>query len=758
MTESIRQDEDLAVERGLAAGKAGGHDATGCCAGTVALIGTPNDLAHLRVYENPIDPQDDFESAALPFVVLSQSGRFSTVYKAGLFDSSGRLIAPYALKVQRLDALMPDARPGVPPATGARVDADWRDRMEAVRRCGSEIGGLNGIDVEEKESPGGGRCIGPRLFCKHRRLFFRPRSPDSLTVLETCRDDPLLAEHGLPTYSQSHHRFLFSPEDARRGKIRFFSDRAHLRESSDVVVGGEEDCFRSQGRALEMKSELIESQPELHRELLRELPCYDCSEAGRCYPPGEAYPRVLDRLVTFSFYDFHACAFDLYDLQFDDFADLIGGRPIAPWVSSLRTGSRSAISGHLVQTLERLRLAPRLFLFDGSASRSAVLEVLVLKWALLTRTAEQVRALHLHGGRPHLHLSARHALVRFPKTVRSSPLCWNFEVGLIGLDGARSTTIYDRLPGAIFQPPATPEPAYASPALMLGASEFGRWGRASVTVTEVEQELDDADCVRFSGKLVDRALPTRSLPVRGAMRVHFPRVDGTDRFAAWCIPVGQPEHEEIEFEGIAEDQKVKIDLALYVAKELPDLHYEYYPHYGLSDDLYALGVLLLRALLVNERQSLPEVLADVASVLGALERPAGGMDVTRQNLRVIESVTRASRWHSKNLFYRQVGDPSDWCSVIPEPLWHRILLAGFELLNQGQDPGFLGLDSDSSAQLDTIDKVVSTFQEIEREIEREMLPMTPGTGEVGRTLKAVLGQVEGAGGEEPGSAEFETGD
>ena len=48
--------------------------------------------------------------------------------------------------------------------------------------------------------------------------------------------------------------------------------------------------------------------------------------------------------------------------------------------------------------------------------------------------------------------------------------------------------------------------------------------------------------------------------------------------------------------------------------------------------------------------------------------------------------------------------------------------------------------------------------EIEREIEREMLPMTPGTGEVGQTLKAVLGQVEGGGGEESGSAEFETGD
>ncbi len=696
---------------------------------TAALIEVPNGIGSLHVFLNGTAGTagwtrcaggTDFETPAFSFVVLSQSGRGSYVFKAGLFDRNGVLISRQALKVQRFDPGAPGpppapAKPGEPAAragsprsaqTNVENDAIWRQRVEAEQHYSASSSAVPKHISLGDLTDGDHHRVGPRLFCKHRQLFFRPRCPQSFAPLVDCRDDELLRSYGLPAYSQSSVRFLYSSTADPQTAPRFYTDAEDLSEEYKDLVGCADDCFRDQGCIVRVREELKAKDPALHEELCREFPCYQCPEAGRCYPEGEGYARVLDRLVAFSFHDFHAICTELFDLQFDDYCDAVGGRPIDPWIAELRAAPSGSPNRYLMEQLERLRSAPRLLRFDEVSNRGA-LEILFLKWSLLTRTVDRLRALYRECQRPHLHLSARHVVVRAPGSSRFTPLLWDIEVGLIGLDGAL-------------------------PFVAGGPAERAATGCAGVPVVPAHRDLPvQTGHDQTTGGQTASATPTR-LPSGSLLARLQPPPAPEPHYASSALMRRNVE--------TSKRQNAE-------SNDFDSSTFGQLPHYGLVDDLYAVGVLLLRAILVNSRQGLSVVTAEANRALNEIRTPASDVGarqvVPLQRLeRWIEAASRTPAWHQQNVYYQPVDH--DWVkptdcnrppagssgfageSLIPPNAWHHMLGIGIRLLAGYAPLGFVPRDADPGTEERVLDDLVDSFLAVERDLEGELFSSDQG--------------------------------
>jgi hypothetical protein len=714
-------------------------------------MGAADGLAQLHVFLSSPDGVEESEAPTTPFVTLSQSGRFSRVYKAGLFDPRGNLIRLLALKVQRVDGTTAAVAGGPHSETAADTDAAWRDRADVLRKYSQpRFGAPTAFFLDELGDDNAVPRIGARVFCKHRRLFFRLRSPGSFEPLRDCRDDACLARHGLPTYRMSNARFLYSPQDAEAGAARFYGDSPLTDGIPPSVAGGEEECFRDQGKIVHAKAVIRERDPKLHEELEQTFPCYQCPEASRCFPEGDGYARVTDRLVAFSFHDFQAVASDLFDLQFDVFADCLGGRPIGPWVAALRDAATHAANHQLIGMLRALRSARRAVFLDPTADGTGALEVLLLKWTLFTRVIRCVHRLYGAGHRPHLHLSARHVVVRLTPEDGVAPALWNFTTALLGLDGAMPVPVGVTPSVLLFRPPPAPEPYYTDPRMPDG-SDFGRWRRAVVTFTEVTPDPENPRQLRVRGRLLDSSRIAAEPDGDDVLRIDLPSVDGVHRITVLCRPETDAVAGGMAFTGLAAEQKGVIDLNLYVSKTLDDVNYAYYPYCGLRYDLHALGVLLLRALVVNGRQDLPTVYGAARRLAAALNAsaPASASDAWLQGK--LEEISRDPLWETRNILYDPGPSGAGPLEGIPRDLWARLLSVGFRMLGVHAGVGFGPRLHGRSAEGRVLGDIVDVCVALERELTQRWLGRGGGVG-AGVSLAEVLASFDGPPTSGPGEA------
>ncbi len=705
---------------------------------TARLVGAADGLASLHVFLQPASDGDDVDPTANPFVVVDAGGPRSRVYKAGLFDRSGSMIGLYALKVQRFSGADSECAAGDAVLSNVDADAAWARRVEMAEACSqtADVGPCT-LAVNDIGDETGRMRLGARFYCRLRRLFFRPRSPESCEPLQDCRDDALLSKHGLATYTQSGARFLYAPADAERDRIRFYTDAGQVPESDTATVGGEEHCFRDQGVLVREKERIKETDPRLHEELTRDFPCYDCAESGRCFPEGRGYASVVDRMVAFSFNDCQTECSELHDLPVDVFADCLGGRPLEPWTASLRAGSSGTADHYRAGVLTTLSHRPRALLSPSSSSPVGALEVLLLKWNLLTQTVHHLRSLYARCERPHLALSAKHVIVRLADSAQHAPAFWQARVALLGLGDASEVSIGGDSGAALFRPSEQLEPWYASGRMQRNAAAFGKPRVGGVTLSVEKVGSPDGRELVIEGRLEDPDLASLDPACGDVVSISLPGVDGAEAVCFWATLSGGSSDGGVCFDGAATKGDSGFDVDFHVGTKFDKINYQFYPRYGLADDLYALGVLWLRVLLVNEKQDFQGACGEARQLVERLVSKSGESPTGEWVEGRMEGLVASPAWHCGNLFYARPAH-DDAASTIPSDLWGRVLAIGVRLLSPGLPFGFARMDGESEGAADALDRVCNEFLRIERDIERRLFSFGGVNAWVGGALESAL--------------------
>lgn len=714
---------------------------------TAVLLDAGQGIGSLHLFLDCSQDQTMGSPPGVPVVTLGRRGGAAWVLEAGLFDSDQGLIGRYALKIQphtsvagHLARAMTEDRARDAARTNASLDRWCRERAEAVRRYGASpsgrprqvaLAGLNGLDS--------GR-LGPRLYCTLRERLFRPRCPETLAPLIDCRDDELLSSLSLPLYGESNVRFLYAPVPNAGAAPRFYTEASQQFDDSPAAVGGEEELFRDQGKILEALDDPARNPIE-REEIRREFPCYECSEAQRCYPSDEKYAQVVDRLVALNFHDVHVVCTELFDLQMDEYCDLVGGRPIGPWLDQLQGSPDGCSNRHLVGVLEQLAGMPCRIRFSGDP-RGSLVEILFLKWSMLTRTIERLRALYGECRRPHLHLSARHVVIRMNTQSRFSPALWDVEVGLLGLDGALPFEAEGSSLRGLHRAPLAPEPLYAAMDMVNSKSEFGRRYRGSVHVAEVIPAEGQPDAHNVRGRFV--ASPSSPLHCHAgdALHLHLPGAGETQTLSIWVRVERVGETDGVAFSGLVRGENDLRRLEELVDQPLSEAEHEYYPRYGLANDLYAVGVLLWQALLVNQDQELAVVTTRANQVLSDLQTSADQTSAVKRLAHWASNAWQTPEWHPRNLCHQPVPNENQANSPIPRRIWEQILCLGLRLLAGSESLGLVARDCYPSDEAAILDDLLDSFVSLQRELERQLFSVEQKVEPAGTVLAAMLGNAE----------------
>jgi hypothetical protein len=679
----------------------------------------------------------DLETCEDPFVPLSDAGRLARVLLGRLVSGDGSVLKPVSVKIQRSHYRALGGSGGKELLTNPMIEARWTREREALLKCGG-ISLVPAIDFGEA-----GFRSRPLTFCKRRRLYFHPPCPRCGKRLEDCRDDALLITHGLPAYSRSKERFIHCPSCTAGGAERpvFYTTEAPGEEFvRDAQVRRRSELYRDLGERVNAPLSETERQAEA-----ASFPCADCEHRGTCFPiPGEGPgSRVIPAeglLFPVSYYDFHLLVSEVMEFHFDEWVDLLGG---ASW-SAFRERVRQAGSPGRERSLAAVdaRLSgPVQWLFRDDVVERFALEVLHLKLAAFGQVCRAVRDYHAKVREPHLHLSPSQVMVDVLPGATNLPARWSFQVRLIGASGP-----YRFEPEVLRAGPASGLPVsapdadrlYVSP-LVKGA-EFGREESMRVSIRLLQAE---GDAIRIEGVASSERARLESWQAGDLIRV-APAGGSWEGLTFWGT---------LEWR---EDQGVKFSALLpsgggFDPERKPadfEAGIAWHPRFGVSCDLYSLGLLLFRTLLGNDASPMSAVDDAVQRVLRRVsvwsegKRSPAASRVAAELL--AQAGQEAERFAASALLYEEEAR-DEAPKPVPSRLWSDLLLFGFKLSTT--IPGFSFACGHADAPADRpeslMDAVLGELDLLESRVRIELFGRSERDQMIGDACGELLAEFEG---------------
>lgn len=385
-------------------------------------------------------------------------------------------------------------------------------------------------------------------------------------------------------------------------------------------------------------------------------------------------------------------------LQYDEFSDLLGG---AVWEEALDRWSRSGFSTARRQTLRPFASyfsSPPQFLFSEDRQRHP-LEVLWLKWNLFVGLCRRVQGIHQEHQRPFLNLQPAHLRVKTAESTEAFfPARWGFSIDASNLQSADRFTppgVPADLPAQLFSPPPDAHPFYAPALVRREGLEQRETATLLVRSTERMRDSPPGE-VRgiVQAQLVSEHLKASdySLGDLFLATLQLPEAEG-EPVRIWATKRASAER-GVLLEGMTEPvcpavweffekarQKVfsRSEVVIYKSLHIPC-------------DLYSLGMILFRTLLVNDRQEFEGVHQTVGKTAEQLGPISLSLDDQEKQflLRRLRFYFRkeGETLSKKALLYRQ-QDRENGCDAIPDDLWTEALLIGFRLV---QNRGEIALD------------------------------------------------------------------
>ena len=522
-----------------------------------------------------------------------------TVYLGCLVDGEGRVIEWFELLVQSAAAAM--AAPGSELAglTGAVLDLRWKRLGESV--AAGDDRALIAFQAEASRGE-------PVWLDPARALAVTPS--DGEAGWRLCRDDSLLAAHGLMPYSTSLARYLVK---SRAGEA--ITDEPGFVAATPGAPGTDR-------QAKDLCPELLPFNPEGGDVLCRR------------HVPGD----------------------------FESYADFLG---LGRFGDQQPVRSIVGLDG---RALKGRTLGDGVFddaaLFMGRHGRGGrLLEVYHLKLQLLAGAIDAVRRAVDRLDRPLLRLDASSFAVSVAAGDVSVPKWWTARVSLV--DPGDAVELATGTHGARLFASVGRSASVYTPAMGAALS-----GTAEVRIRTVE--TDPTDGTRISGTLSTQEPLSRTVSSLLWLGLRL----GTDPLSVYAKPVDEPglAPGEVRFESLPMDlgdQEAQVRALAGVPQ--PGTAFEVLPVLSTPCDLYALAVLALRTLCVDETQPLAVAL-DEAMALGRVLADAVGGGSAHE--RVLGVVASDARW-AESLGPQRLAagglTADEAFDLIPPEMWWRTI-------------------------------------------------------------------------------------
>ncbi len=675
----------------------------------------------LALAEGSLEERED------PFVALSDAAPHARVLLGRIAAGEKGTVRPLAVKVQRSAY-----RPGKGALANPQIDELWeRERENLVRAGGGGVVAL--LDL----GPGAFRNR-PVTFCKKVRKYFHPPCPRCRGPLADCRDDALLRDHGLPEYSKSAVRYLAC--GSCKGRRTFYTTSA----GGDEALRGEAEVRRKSDLYRDFGAIVREKLPEEERRRLAAgFPCLECPHTSECYPAGTGPAPAESRLVPLSYYEFHLLPLEAAELHYDEFCDLLGG---ASWEKVRERARSSGGPGRevLLRDLDGVYAGQEQYLYARDVSGRFALEVLRLKLALFSQVSKALRRHHALCRQPHLDLGPGRVMVRGGAGGSGLPARWGFDARLIGLGSphrAVAGATANEAGWDLLAPAPGADPTYVSPF----ARERGGGHEEAVRVSIRKVEAQ-AGGFRLEGVVSsERARLDAHLPGDVVRVAASGAVGGVEHLAFWGR-LGEREERALKFAAVLPGKVA----GLTPAKKLPDFDAAavFTRNLHVPCDLYGLGQLLFRALLVNDERDVFAVDDAVQRVLKKLSlwHESQGSPAAARVAEELGSLLEGERevfGSSAVLHGRE--DREERPSAVPPSLWSALLALGFRLLTSFPGFGFCASHADYPADRPeaVMDRVLGEVALLETRVHVELFGRSERDLEIWDACAELIGQVTG---------------
>lgn len=702
---------------------------------------------------------ESFDEMREPFAVLSDVvGRYSKVLLARVVMGRDSTIQYLAWKMQRSDYYAAKATDLL---TNLEIEARWEQEyrnLTQFRNTNEEVVTLSelGQNFEAPSSSGDGVLISkPITFCKHTRSYFHPFCPECLAYLRDCKDEALLANHGLPSYARSSVRYLYCPQcgaNASGREVVFYSYALTPEElpGSRVRVVRRSALFHEWRRVF-IAGEEHKLSPESEERASQIFPCFTCARREACYGLQEKKHGVSaleELLYPVSFYEFRALPLQLLHIHYDDFCDLLGG---ANWDDFKRDfRNRGVSSGQafvMSKLVEPALSATHQFIYEEDRSGLLPIEILRLKMIAFTQLCHGVRALHRRCRQPHLDLTPASVMANIIPPGRDLPARWSFQVKIFDLAATAPFVPLPELAEAcagIFAPPHNYNQLYTSPTIK--DTPFGLWEHLHLTIREAAaREEGEAQRTEIEIDLFSDQMRMAEISTHDLLRVVLNApAHGLGHVEVWGRKIGELPR-GVRMRGVlaSRDPQTLAALGKIANQSFPNARVAHYKTYFTPCDVYSLGMLLLRTLLVNDQNDLSRVAKIVERVVQRLAldlKPEAEVPEHRVIERLLPLLRENEEVFSKNALLYKREHRELRRNAVPEELWQDILIFAFRLLTHV--PGFSICAHHGDYEWDrpeaNLERVLQFVQNINQAIHAEIFGSQERNREIGEVCDEVL--------------------
>ncbi len=382
---------------------------------------------------------------------------------------------------------------------------------------------------------------------------------------------------------------------------------------------------------------------------------------------------------------------------FDDVCDLLGR---ANWADLIQLRHES---GDVEALVGDGFSSPDQFLFSDVLDSRFSLEVLWLKWNLFADLCRELHRFHEKNKRPHLHLRPDNLHFNMPPThFTSVPLRWLFTTSLldVGLEAAKyelESPMPPDLALRIFNPPNDSESGYD--AAVMFEKKLGDEVKGTALLRAIdplrEEKMEEETGKGMRGIIELHFLSEEILSSEFSendvflVELHFEAED-TAKLRVWAS-MKSPLEKGILLRGLSEPVTPDIWQMLLAAQRsiFSQSTMKIFKSFHAPCDLYSLGMMLFRLLLVNDRQDFQIVRQSVLHLAKGLAPMVEGLRHEDHPILLKRFKDRLSEYglvFSKQSVLHTSSIAADTSISISDELWADSLIFAFKLITN--IPGF----------------------------------------------------------------------
>jgi hypothetical protein len=506
-------------------------------------------------------------------------------------------------------------------------------------------------------------------------------------------------------------------------------------------------CLRAMADlALEPTRKIDPAKPDGLTRLAEVAAGFPCLRHEGCLKD-LAGPHAATHLEPWLLDETWALVMELNALHYDEFCDLLGG--IEEKAFNERYQGPAAAVGQrmrLAQPAVRRQLGRRL-LFDQDASGLDALEMFRLKWTLFGQAVAAVQEYHRRCGAPHLRLAPRHVMVQVGEVGSGLPAHWHFETRLVSLGSPTLDLEGFEDPPELHVPPVGTDPLYE--AELVRNSSFGIMQRGDFLLSAVEEA--GGGRAKIKGQVHHDGIGLRWLSLKDHVMVslgHHLVADAAIDFLAVRDAAKDYSPRVIHLESLPLKLSAEKRPALEKLRgiRVPNATFRLLPALHAPCDMYSLGMLLYRALVVNDAQGIGEVALALEELRQDLASLAEIECEQGQDPHFWDALLRGHRqsevievFERRNVFFHEHHRDPNRPNAIPKNLWHEAMAIGLRLVSQFENYSFCANhgDFDPAYPAQKIEALARRVEELGRRIDAALFALTGRNAEVRQALERV---------------------